>query len=128
MKFTNSGTSIVLAGDGEIGSIKNGHTATTGLVTVGKSDKASNVTVSGSIGETGANKGIEALIVNKGSSLDVTGSVYADKLDLRADTALHAGNGSGDVVVAKAAEIMGDLTAGTLSLGEHKIAGEQLST
>ena len=36
VKFTNSGTSIVLAGDGEIGSIKNGHTATTGLVTVGK--------------------------------------------------------------------------------------------
>ena len=125
VKFTNSGTSLVLAGDGEIGSIKNGHNATTGLVTVGKADKPSNVTVSGSIGEATKNKGIESLIVIKGSSLDVTGSVYADKLDLRADTALTAGNGSGDVVVAKAADIMGDLTAGTLSLGEtSKIAGD----
>ena len=79
VKFTAAGTSLVLAGDGEIGSIKNGHTATTGLVTVGKSNKASNVTVSGSIGEATPNKGIETLIVNKGSSLDVTGSVYADK-------------------------------------------------
>ena len=125
VKFTNSGTSIVLAGDGEIGSIKNGHTATTGLVTVGKSDKASNVTVSGSIGEATQNKGIESLIVNKGSSLDVTGSVYTNALDLRADTALTAGNGSGDVVVAKAADIMGDLTAGSLSFGAaSEIAGD----
>ncbi|WP_317383941.1 hypothetical protein, partial [Anaerobiospirillum succiniciproducens] len=125
VKFTNSGTSIVLAGDGEIGSIKNGHNATTGLVTVGKADKASNVTVSGSIGEATKNKGIESLIVNKGSSLNVTGSVYTNALDLRADTALTAGNGSGDVVVANAAEIMGDLTAGTLSFGAaSEIAGD----
>ena len=125
VKFTNSGTSIVLAGDGEIGSIKNGHTATTGLVTVGRADKASNVTVSGSIGEATQNKGIETLIVNKGSSLNVTGSVYTNALDLRADTALTAGNGSGDVVVAQAADINGDLTAGSLSFGAaSEIAGD----
>ena len=126
VKFTAAGTSLVLAGDGEIGSIKNGVTLTnSGLVAVGKSDKASNVTVSGSIGETGANKGIETLIVNKGSSLDVTGSVYTNALDLRADTALTAGNGSGDVVVAQAADIKGDLTAGSLSFGAaSEIAGD----
>ncbi len=122
--FKDSGNSLTLAGNGEIGSIIVDSTvnANGGNVTVGKGTKSVAVTVNGNIGADAANGRVLDVTVNDKSSLTVK-NVYTTALTLGPGSSLNAGTGIVDV--SGASTIEGNVKAGTLKFGgESKIAGD----
>ena len=124
--FKDSGNSLTLAGNGEIGSITVDSTvnANGGKVTVGKGTKSVAVTVKGNIGADAANGRVLDVTVNDKSSLTVK-NVYTTALTLGPGSSLNAGTGVVDV--SGASTIEGNVQAGTLKLGgESFISGDAL--
>ena len=116
--FNEADNALTLNGAGQIGAIVNGGSATGGSLTVGSESKNGDVVVKGSIGQTGAGKDVQSVIVNKGSKLKVEGDVYTESLDLAKGTSLNANNGEGAVVINGKGSILGNVTAGSLEFAK----------
>ena len=116
--FTKTDNALTLNGAGQIGAIVNGGSATGGSLTVGSESKNGDVVVKGSIGQTGTDKDVQSVIVNKGSKLKVEGDIYTASLDLAKGTSLNANNGEGAVVINGKGSILGNVTAGSLEFAK----------
>ncbi|WP_027940508.1 autotransporter domain-containing protein [Anaerobiospirillum succiniciproducens] len=116
--FKEADNALTLYGSGQIGAIVNGSSATGGSLTVGSESKNGDVVVKGSIGQTGAGKDVQSVIVNKGSKLKVEGDLYTKSLDLAKGTSLNANNGEGAVVINGKGSILGNVTAGSLEFAK----------
>ena len=124
--FTKTDNALTLNGAGQIGAIVNGGSATGGSLTVGSESKNGDVVVKGSIGQTGAGKDVQSVIVNKGSKLKVEGDVYTESLDLAKGTSLNANNGEGAVVINGKGSILGNVTAGSLEFAKTGTATDKI--
>ena len=124
--FTKTDNALTLNGAGQIGAIVNGGSATGGSLTVGSESKKGDVVVKGSIGQTGANKDVQSVIVNAGSKLKVEGDVHTASLDLAKGTSLNANNGGGAVVINGKGSILGNVTAGSLEFAGTATAADKI--
>ena len=124
--FKEADNALTLNGAGQIGAIVNGGSATGGSLTVGSESKNGDVVVKGSIGQTGAGKDVQSVIVNKGSKLKVEGDVYTESLDLAKGTSLNANNGEGAVVINGKGTILGNVTAGSLDFAGTATATDKI--
>ena len=124
--FKEADNALTLNGAGQIGAIVNGGQATGGSLTVGSESKNGDVVVKGSIGQTGAGKDVQSVIVNKGSKLKVEGDVYTASLDLAKGTSLNANNGEGAVVIIGKGSILGNVTAGSLEFAKAGTATDKI--
>ena len=125
--FTKTDNALTLNGAGQIGAIVNGGSSTGGSLTVGSESKSGDVVVKGSIGQTGANKDVQSVIVNAGSKLKVEGDVYTASLDLAKGTSLNANNGEGAVVINGKGSILGNVTAGSLDFAGTATATDKIN-
>ena len=116
--FKEADNALTLYGSGQIGAIVNGGSETGGSLTVGSESKNGDVVVKGSIGQTGTDKDVQSVIVNKGSKLKVEGDLYTASLDLKKGTSLNANNGEGAVVINGEGSIFGNVTAGSLEFAK----------
>ena len=124
--FTKTDNALTLNGAGQIGAIVNGGSATGGSLTVGSESKNGDVVVKGSIGQTGAGKDVQSVIVNAGSKLKVEGDVYTASLELAKGTSLNANNGEGAVVINGEGSILGNVTAGSLEFAKAGTATDKI--
>ena len=125
--FKEADNALTLNGSGQIGAIVNGGSVTGGSLTVGSESKKGDVVVKGSIGQTGANKDVQSVIVNAGSKLKVEGDVYTASLDLAKGTSLNANNGEGAIVINGKGTILGNVTAGSLDFAGTATATNKIN-
>ena len=124
--FNEKDNALTLNGAGQIGAIVNGGSSTGGSLTVGSESKKGDVVVKGSIGQTGAGKDVQSVIVNAGSKLKVEGDVYTASLELAKGTSLNANNGEGAVVINGEGSIFGNVTAGSLEFAGTATAADKI--
>ena len=124
--FTKTDNALTLNGAGQIGAIVNGGSKTGGSLTVGSENNKGDVVVKGSIGQTGTDKDVQSVIVNKGSKLKVEGDIYTASLDLKKGTSLNANNGEGAVVINGEGSILGNVTAGSLEFAKAGTATDKI--